>query len=78
MVMRMTNSTLSRAISKRKSVAQRADEVPAAGSTRLESAATPKAPELPAATGEEKCPVIRANRIVFSSATAGRLRVVFF
>lgn len=27
---------------------------------------------------EEKCPVIRANRIVFSSGRTGRTRVVFY
>lgn len=28
--------------------------------------------------GEENCPVIRANRIVFSSGRTGRTRVVFY
>lgn len=31
-----------------------------------------------AAPNDEKCPVIRAHRIMLSSATSGRLRVLFF
>lgn len=30
------------------------------------------------ADGEEKCPIIRANHIVFSSGRTGRTRVVFY
>lgn len=78
MVMRMPNSTLSPAIPKRKSVVQRAVVAPAAAGTPLDSVATEKSSKTPSDAGDEKCPVIRANRIVFSSATAGRLRVVFF
>jgi hypothetical protein len=31
-----------------------------------------------APSGEDNCPVIRANQVFLSAATSGRLRVVFF
>jgi hypothetical protein len=87
MVMRMPNSTLDRSTEKRKSAVRRAD-LPAVEMADTQRGAAEQPTEAAAAGAptadtsadvtEEKCPVIRANRIIFSSATAGRLKVVFF
>lgn len=78
MVMRMPNSALSRTTPKRKSAAQRDVGAPLVDCEPRVPAADAASRKSAAEVGDEKCPVIRANRILFSSATAGRLRVVFF
>jgi hypothetical protein len=75
MVMRMPNLTAGPAM-KRKPTVRRID-VPSANEAGAEAAPAAKAGQA-ADSGEEKCPVIRASQIMFSSATAGRLKVVFF
>ena len=77
MVMRISKSTLGRVAGKRHSAVEQAVP-PAVDSVHSEVRREDKPAVADAGATEEKCPVIRANRIIFSSATAGRLKVLFF
>ena len=77
MVMRISKSTLGRAAGKRRPAVEQA-VTPVADPVGSEVRRADKPAVADAAVAGEKCPVIRANRIIFSSASAGRLRVLFF
>jgi hypothetical protein len=77
MVMRMPNSTLGHPAEQREPAVERAG-TPVAAPTDSDVRPPEGAAKAVAGLAEEKCPVIRASRIMFSSATAGRLKVVYF
>jgi hypothetical protein len=77
MVMRMPSSTLGHPAEKQEPTVARA-VTPAADAVGSKVRREDKPVVVDGGLDDEKCPIIRANRIIFSSATAGRLKIVFF